>query len=428
MTSEVCLMNRKTVAMASDSAVTITGPGFLKTYQSEDKLFPLVEGAPVGVMIYNNAEIMSTPWETVISLYRDQMGGRTLDTIEAYGHDFMEFLSGNPELFPADHQDTEFFKTIAVVMTLVAEDFDEQIEHFKRNHEGASLRDHLSAIFEFVVGELHTSYQQYPDGSARSDLPCFPKGMDQQVRRRYAGEIDQLIESLIGALTAEHPVLSVSEDTRNRLRDIAVFSATRDAFFENYTGIVVAGFGARGQFPQMRSYLTSSVVLGILKRKQDRGRDMNADAGPVVETFAQDRMIRTFLTGMDPYLTRFMYGETLELSFRIVTDLIRKVPNMSDAERQAMFDDYSRNNLGFAIREFFGSVASYQEQVHTRPIYRAVGVLPKKELGETAAALINLNSFQQKVMNSIETVGGPVDVAVITRNGGLEMMKQTPNS
>ena len=423
MTSEVCLMNRKTVAMASDSAVTISGPGFLKTYQSEDKLFPLVDGAPVGVMIYNNAEIMSTPWETVISLYRDQMGGRTLDTVDAYGADFMEFLSGNPDLFSAEHQDTEFFKTIAVVMTLVAEDFDEQIEYFKQNSSGQNLRDHISAIFAFVVRELHTSYQQYPDGSPRGDLPCFPNGMDEQVRRRYAGEIDQLIESLLGSLKAEHPNLMVSDETKNQLRDIGVFSATRDAFFENYTGIVIAGFGSRGQFPSMRSYLTSSVVLGILKRKQDRAKDMNADVGPVVETFAQDRMIRTFLTGMDPYLTRFMYGETLELSLRVATDIIRRIPNLSDSDRQAMFDDYSRNNLGFAIREFFGTIAAYQEQVHTRPIYRAVSVLPKKELGETAAALINLNSFQQKVMHSIETVGGPVDVAVITRNGGLEFIK-----
>ncbi len=426
MTSEVVLMNRKTVAMASDSAVTISGPGFLKTYQSEDKLFPLVEGAPVGVMIYNNAEIMSTPWETVISLYREQMGGRTLDTVDAYGSDFMEFLSGNPDLFPADHQDTEFFKTIAVVMTLVAEDFDEQIAYFRRENED-KLRDHISSIFEFVVRELHASYQQYPDGSQRSDLACFPKGMDEQVRRRYSGEIDQLVDSLIGSLKAEHSVLAVSEETKSKLRDIAVFAATRDAFFENYTGIVVAGFGARGQFPSMRSYLTSSVVLGILKRKQDRGNDMSADAGPVVQTFAQDRMIQTFITGMDPYLTRFMYGETLDLSLRVVTDVIRRVPNISDGERQAMFEDYSQNNLGFAIREFFGTIGQYQEAVHTRPIYRAVGVLPKKELGETAAALINLNSFQQKVMNSVETVGGPVDVAVITRNNGLEMMKQTPN-
>ncbi len=427
MTSEVVLMNRKTVAMASDSAVTISGPGFLKTYQSEDKLFPLVEGAPVGVMIYNNAEIMSTPWETVISLYRDQMAGRTLDTVEAYGTDFMEFLSGNPDLFPADHQDTEFYKTIAVVLTLVAEDFDEQVAHFKRENE-ARLNEHLSAIFEFVVRELHNSYLQYPDGTPRGDLPCFPKGMDQQVRRRYNGEIDQLVDSLLTALKAEHSILATSEDTKNKLRDICVFAATRDAFFENYTGIVVAGFGSRGQFPSMRSFLTSSVVLGILKRKQDRGNDMSADAGPVVQTFAQDRMIRTFLTGMDPYLMRFMYGETLDLSMRVSADIIRRIPNLSDADRQAMFDDYSRNNLGFAIREFFGSIDSYQEAVHTRPIYRAVGVLPKKELGETAASLINLNSFQQKVMHAVETVGGPVDVAVITRNGGLEMLKQKPNA
>ncbi len=425
MTSEVCLMNRKTVAMASDSAVTISGPGFLKTYQSEDKLFPLVNGAPVGVMIYNNAEIMSTPWETVISLYREQMAGRTLETVEDYGNDFMEFLSGNPDLFTADHQDTEFFKTIAVVMTLVAEDFDEQIEIFKASGKG-SLRDHISAIFEFVVNQLYRSYQQYPDGSPRQDLACFPKGMDEQVRRRYGNEISQITDSLLSALKAEHAALTVSEVTRNKLHEIGVMSATRDAFFENYTGIVIAGFGARGQFPQMRSYLTSSVVLGILKRKMDRSRNMNADAGPVVETFAQDRMIRTFLTGMDPYLLRFMYGETLELSVMTVKDVISRMPNLSDTERQSMFDDYSRNNLGFAIREFFGSIAAYQEQVHTRPIYRAVGVLPKKELGETAASLINLNSFQQKVMNSIETVGGPVDVAVITRNGGLELIKQKP--
>ena len=62
-----------------------------------------------------------------------------------------------------------------------------------------------------------------------------------------------------------------------------------------------------------------------------------------------------------------------------------------------------------------------QSSIRTNPIYRAIASLPKRELGETAASLIKLNSFQQKVMHSIETVGGPIDVAVITRNGGLEL-------
>ncbi|MBI1364588.1 MAG: hypothetical protein GC153_01350 [Alphaproteobacteria bacterium] len=426
MTSEVVLMNRQAVAMAADSAVTITGPQYLKTYQSVDKLFPLVDGQPVAVMIYNNAEIMSTPWETVISLYREASRGRSLDTLEAYAEDFMTFISGNPDLFPPDHQDTEFFKHVAVVFTVIAEDFDYQIEHFKQTNQGR-LRDHVSAIFEFVVGELYGDYQRYPDDNPRADLACFPKGMGEQVRRRYRAEIDQLIESLIASLRGDYPSLSVSDATRERLREIAVLAVTRDAFFEHYTGVVFCGFGARDKFPAMRSYLTSSVILGILKRKQDRAADMTSDGGPVVQPFAQDRMIKTFLTGMDEYLRRFMYGESLKLTMNLVTDLIGRAPGLSDQQRQQLFRDYSENNMGFALREFFKAIDSYQYAVHTRPIYRAIASLPKRELGETAASLIKLNSFQQKVMHSIETVGGPIDVAVITRNGGLELKRDKPD-
>ncbi|GAB4532760.1 MAG: hypothetical protein Kow00133_20960 [Amphiplicatus sp.] len=426
MTSEVVLMNRQAVAMAADSAVTISGHQYVKTYQSVDKLFPLVEGQPVAVMIYNNAEIMSTPWETVISLYREQARGRPLDTLEAYAEDFMAFLSGNPDLFPPDHQDTEFFKHVAVVFAVVAEDFDYQVRKFSESNAGR-LRDHLSSIFEFVVNELYADYQRYPDDSPRTDLACFPSGMAEQVRRRYRGEIEQLIDSLIATLRSDYQGLSVSEGTRERLREIAVLSVVKDAFFEHYTGVVFAGFGARDKFPAMRSYLTSSVVLGILKRKQDRAADMTSDGGPVVQPFAQDRMIRTFLTGMDQYLRMYLFGETLKLSMHLVTDVIGRTPGLSDAQRQALFRDYSENNLGYALREFFKSIDHYQYAAHTRPIYRAIASLPKRELGETAASLIKLNSFQQKVMHAIETVGGPIDVAVITRNGGLEMKRDKPD-
>ncbi|MEM8937683.1 MAG: hypothetical protein AAGC77_14900 [Pseudomonadota bacterium] len=423
MTSEVVLMNRQAVAMAADSAVTISGDQYLKTYNSADKLFPLVEGQPVAVMIYNNAEIMSTPWETVISIYRESARGRPMETVAAYAQDFMEFLSGNPDLFPADHQDTEFFKVAAVVYTVLAEEFDRQVRKFEESNAGR-VTEHISAIFEFVVNELHGDYQRYPDDSPRADLPCFPSGMAEQVRRRYDSEIDALIGSLLGALKNQYSGLVVSEDTRKKLREIAVFAVTKDAFFEHYTGVVFAGFGAKEKFPSMRSYLCSSVILGILKRRADREAAINADSGPVFQPFAQDRMIRTFLTGMDQYLRMFVFGETLKLSTGLVADVVGRTPNLSDAQRNQIFRDYSQNNLRNALGEFFRSIDNYQYAVHTRPILRAIGSLPKKELGETAASLIKLNSFQQKVMNSVETVGGPIDVAVITRNGGLEWSRE----
>ncbi|MGV6801145.1 MAG: hypothetical protein ACWA5L_04405 [bacterium] len=425
MTSEVVLMNRQAVAMAADSAVTISGANYLKTYQSVDKLFPLVEGQPIAVMIYNNAELMSTPWETVISLYREQAAGRPQDTVEAYARDFLNFLSGNPELFPPDHQDTEFFKHVAVVFSVIAQDFDRQIEHFKQSKAG-NIRDHVTSIFEFVVDQLYNDYETNLDNSPRGNLEAFPQGMDEQIRRRYSGEINELINSLYASLRQEFSSLSLSDSVRAKLQDIAVFSVTKDAFFEHYTGVVFSGFGRLDKFPSMRSYLCSSVVLGLLKHRQDRMADMKSDSGPVVQPFAQDRMIRTFLTGMDRYLWMFMFGETLKLTTNMVTDLIGRAPGMTDEQRQTMFQDYSENNMILALREFFGSIEQYQHVVHTMPIYRAIQTLPKAELGETAASLIKLNSFQQKVMNSIETVGGPIDVAVITRNGGLEWRKEKP--
>ncbi|MEL6212438.1 MAG: hypothetical protein AAFQ96_02485, partial [Pseudomonadota bacterium] len=202
MTSEVVLMNRQAVAMAADSAVTISGPQYIKTYQSVDKLFPLVDGQPVAVMIYNNAEIMSTPWETVISLYREQAGGRSLDTPDAYARDFIGFLSNNPELFPQDHQDTEFFKHVAVMFSVIAEDFDFQLRNFDQARAGR-VREHVSAIFDYVVQELYGDLTNNIDGTPRARLDAFPEGTEEQLLRRYGAEIDELIGSLVQSLKNE---------------------------------------------------------------------------------------------------------------------------------------------------------------------------------------------------------------------------------
>lgn len=423
MTSEIVLMNRSAVAMAADSAVTISGQNYLKTYQSVDKLFPLSVGQPVGVMIYNNAELMSTPWETVISLYRDQARGRPLDTVDAYARDFIGFLSNNEQLFPASQRDAEFFKHVAVAYSLIADDFDQQVAQFQAAKAGR-LREHVSAIFEYVVGALRADYDRELDDTERGDLACFPRGTAEQLERRYGTQVSELAGSLIQSVRQEHPSLAVSEKTLADLREIAVLSVTRDAFFEHYTGVVVAGFGAKERFPAMRSYLCSTVVLGTAKSRQDRASDMTADGGPVIQPYAQDRMIKTFLTGMDAQLRMFLFGETLKLSSYVVGDLIGQAPGLSEGQRAKLRQDYSERNLSEALRAFFGAIDQYQFLAHTAPILRAIQTLPKKELGETAASLIKLNSFQQKVMHAVETVGGPISLATITRNEGLVMGKE----
>jgi hypothetical protein len=50
--------------------------------------------------------------------------------------------------------------------------------------------------------------------------------------------------------------------------------------------------------------------------------------------------------------------------------------------------------------------------------------LPKDELAAMAEALVNLTVFKHKVSMSAETVGGPIDVAVITKGDGLVWIKR----
>lgn len=58
MASELAVLNKLGVALAADSAVTIGGGPALKIYDTVNKLFALSKRAPVGVMVYGNADFM----------------------------------------------------------------------------------------------------------------------------------------------------------------------------------------------------------------------------------------------------------------------------------------------------------------------------------------------------------------------------------
>ncbi|HMB45614.1 MAG TPA: hypothetical protein VKL21_07315 [Candidatus Methanoperedens sp.] len=66
MTTEIAIMNKHAIALASDSAVTMSQEAGEKIKTSANKLFALSRYHPVGIMIYGSADIMEVPWETII--------------------------------------------------------------------------------------------------------------------------------------------------------------------------------------------------------------------------------------------------------------------------------------------------------------------------------------------------------------------------
>ncbi|TOO22610.1 hypothetical protein, partial [Vibrio parahaemolyticus] len=61
---------------------------------------------------------------------------------------------------------------------------------------------------------------------------------------------------------------------------------------------------------------------------------------------------------------------------------------------------------------------------HTANVQQMIEFLPKDELGYMAESLVNMTAFKRKVSHDSETVGGPIDVAIISKGDGFIWVKR----
>ena len=97
--------------------------------------------------------------------------------------------------------------------------------------------------------------------------------------------------------------------------------------------------------------------------------------------------------------------------------------NLSDDDKKRINRKFSQK-LKVVSKRFIDKSLDFQFSRHYRPTLRVLSVLPKDELAMMAETLVNLTSFKRRVSTSRETVGGPIDVAVISRGDGFVWIKR----
>ena len=90
MTAIVGVLNKHAISIAADSAVTL-GSG-KKVMNSANKLFALSKHHPVAIAVYGNAELIGTPWETIIKEFRNDFSDQSCDNLQGYADAFFQFL------------------------------------------------------------------------------------------------------------------------------------------------------------------------------------------------------------------------------------------------------------------------------------------------------------------------------------------------
>ena len=108
MTCEITIMNRQAIALAADSATTVTewidGREEKRFFKGTNKIFQLSDHHPVGIMLFGTATLHEVPWESIIKEFRNHLADKSFNTLSGYANELFDFIKGHNILFPHDHQ------------------------------------------------------------------------------------------------------------------------------------------------------------------------------------------------------------------------------------------------------------------------------------------------------------------------------------
>ena len=411
MTAEIAILNSQAVALAADSAVTLSDGTIRapKIYNTVNKLFTLSKHEPVGVMIYGSAELGGLPVETAVKVFRDQLGHVAFANLQEYADSFLEFLGTSTRLFPQDRQDQFVRRGSFRFLSRVKQDLDvrvkARIESEGEISEGA-LREELTALLE-----------QHREAVEGEELLTSAVAADVQSVSETHSEI---IDSVANQVFEQAPL---SDGQRVLLRRLVSRTLLNVRSVVSDCGMVFAGLGTDDVCPMLVQHDVRGVVAGKAHHQFHMIIDGHKTSG--IYPFAQTEMVSTFMEGISPAIKESIYNYMHRISEELPNAIVdNAAEDGMPLDQRNNFRDGLRGILQSAAEQLQTDLEAYIKSAQIAPVVDTVVSLPKNELAEMAETLVNLTSFRLRVSPDAETVGGPVDVAIISRGDGFIWIKR----
>ncbi|CAI1641337.1 Uncharacterised protein [Serratia marcescens] len=413
MTAEIAVFNKSAVALAADSAVTITGDGTHKIYNGAEKLFTLSKFHPVGVMIYGNGDICGAPWELAIKSYRSENGTRSFNSLKEWADNFLSFISENDSIVTEGMREKYLFNFhSSIILPALINDVEKKAEALSTERGEIIKTAEFYDLFIKYCTEFVTTLEGAPyfDGFDEDDLP------------EAAGISDQYVDFLCTEqLRFDDEVIPF--EIIELIKTIFTYTTCKKAPIGSRSGIVFAGYGDGEYYPVVLSY----DILGFLGRKVrtifNTSKSSLASEANILP-YAQDQEVQLFLQGC--------YDEFLEHNSEVhescrqdiknnFKEILIKYISPDDAEKELAVLDGLINDC---VESTNTKINSFINTNYIQKVISMLGFLPKQELAYMAESLVNLTAFKRKVSNEHETVGGPIDVAIISKADGFIWVKR----
>lgn len=410
MTAEIAILNKTAIALAADSAVTISaGSSQKKTYDSADKLFELSDRDPIGVMINNDMNFMQAPLPVLIKRYRTKCPNFT--HVEHAARHFLEYLHEfgcvAPESAKLQHLRTQIFPLIQLIQNRFRNAFETRMFGPDSEPPTRPIADIATELLDEQIEVISVVVER----SEEADFIGEPH------TNLSVAEVDFLKLLIVEGLP------NANADQQARVLFIVQSNLGKSGLSRSATGVVVAGFGSEELFPTLVSFEVYGVIGNRLTyvRTNNVDIDRNGDRARVLP-FAQREMVERFLYGLDAgierRITQFIKAAVPSIRAGIVDSL-----DMNEADRAALIAEWQNAEQGFFEGLTTQSFAGIRDDSEAE-IEDMVEFMPISEMAKMAEALVNLTSIKRRVSPGVETVGGPIDVAVISRSDGFVWVRR----
>lgn len=391
MTAIVAVLNKHAVAVAADSAVTMGDTH--KVVNSANKIFTLSKYHPVAVMTYNNAAFMGVPWDIIIKEYRKNLAKKSFGKLKDYVENFITFLSKRH--FFCD-EETQYD---CLILQL---DFFVEICRNELSQQNGIAPEKQSET------NLKEKFAKCKEGLENSErCPKFENYTYEEFKKHIYATVEKYPNK-------EKPNLS------DELCEAFFYYLSAKIEIPINTGLVFVGYGEEEIYPSLYPLNVSLVVDNRLRYYCNKDQVVEiSDHGCATSIipFAQIDVTQTIVRGINPTFQDILndvIGNTVSSTFRLIAERLAK-----DSSTAAMAPVIQKIDSSSLTNTAINLIQQEMFKRYTEPLLQTVIGLDKEDMANMAESFISLTSLVRRMQPGEETVGGPVDVAVISKGDGF---------
>lgn len=404
MSVGICIINHNGIALAADSAGTVGANSMF--YNSMNKIFSLSNKNIIGAITYGNTRINDVLVDQVLKEFRRYLDNRLpINDFYEIENEFINYIKNNDEYYGFSQVSINEVNTIVTRLLVIwKQRIDNGISSLNNlnstnvsNITSISKEDTVEKIIEKIELEVNKNINYI-----KFD---YSKDIEKNFEKIIEDKVLALFPSLTSLSTEKQKLINIIKQYIN-----IEFNRT------NSLGLFIVGYGLKSAFPKFIHLSIFRVIGGELKYILT---DKGPKANEVIIPLAQPDVIFTFCRG----ISNELQSKYSEINQKLI---MNQIDNLESSKFTIEQKDILKKAFGCHNQFLDSSINSYIMSRNVEPLFSGLKYLPIPEMAKLAENLINITTLRRRYVldGNQQTVGGPTDVAVLSKIDGFIWIKR----